>query len=237
MANETIEPLPSFFQSVDPTLKDVLEMFKKDIFINMNCVAIGTIQSFTPADCTATVTVNYTRVFVQMDSVGNQSNTSKPYPLLMQVPCVVLSGGAAGLTLPIQAGDSCVVLFNDRDFSNWFASGNAGAPPASLDHHGIGNGIALVGVRAATNPIVGYDMTRAKLYNGTTEVGVSSSKVRIKNSTDSLKQLLDATNGILKILNDLNTALVVPTGIDAANKALITTAISTLNTKIGGLLE
>jgi hypothetical protein len=35
----------------------------------------------------------------------------------------------------------------------------------------------------------------------------------------------------------LNTALIVPTGITALNKAAITTAITALNTQIGSLLE
>lgn len=247
MGNFTIQPLPAFYQFVDPTLRDVLETLKKEIFLTMNCVAIGTIQTFNSADCTAQIQINYPRVFVQMDSAGVTKNETQPYPLLMQVPCVVLSGGAAGLTFPISPGDSCVVLFNDRDFSNWFASGATTAPPASLDHHGMGNGIAIVGIRSAANPIAGYDTTHAKLYNGNTQVAVSASKVKIDNSTYNLKTEL--TNLCTK-LNDLCTAIkaitvsgVTPGGgvsgtpVNSATFTTLSSDISTISTHLVGLLE
>jgi hypothetical protein len=251
VSNYTIQPLPSFYQYVDPQLKDVLDLMKKDIFLSLNCVAIGTIQAFSSSDCTAQITVNYPKVFVQMDQNGVQKNITQPYPILMQVPCISLSGGAAGLTMPIQPGDSCVVFFNDRDFANWFVSGNTESPPASLDHHGLGNGIAIVGIRSAAAPIANYDTTRAKLYNGNTQVAVSSSKVKIDNTTYNLKteltnlcsklnSLCTAINSITVPVGGITTglgAVVSGTPNNSTTISALSSDISTISSHIAGLLE
>jgi hypothetical protein len=251
MSNFVNLPLPSYYQNSDPTLRDVLEAFRIDVFLSLNCVAIGTIQEFNLADQTARISINYFKVYVANDQQGNRTSTSEPYPILMQVPCISLTGGAAGLTMPISPGDHCVVFFNDRDFANWFASGNTTLPPATLLHHAIGNGIAIVGIRPATNPITNYDAARAKLYNGNTQVAVSSSKVKVDNGTYNLKTEL--TNLCTK-LNDLCTAIsaiTVPVGgitpgggatvsgtpNNSATISGLSSDISSISSHIAGLLE
>ncbi len=51
-------------------------------------------------------------------------NKSIPYPELSNVPLVIMSGnaGKARITFPVQAGDTVIVLFSERDPTNMLAS-------------------------------------------------------------------------------------------------------------------
>lgn len=217
-------------------LTDILVELARGINLKLNCHAIAQIKSFNATTQTCTATINYQKTIVTRNSDGTYSEKAENYPVLVDVPVIILIGGNSALTFPISAGDDCLILFNDRDMDNWVTSGQV-LPPNTARLHDLNDGVALVGLRPATKAIASYDTTRARLQNGNTYVGVGASKVKIDNGTKTLKDLLDATNGILKILNDLNTALVPTTGINPASQAAITAQIVALNTVIGSLLE
>lgn len=236
MAKYTPSPLARNKPLTEVTLSDVLVEHARGINLKLNCHAIGQIQSFNSANQTCTVTIVYQKEIEKRNPDGTYSTKAQDYPILTTVPVIIMSGGTANLTFPIQKGDYCLVLFNDRDIDTWITSATT-QPPNSNRMHSLSDGIALVGLKPFTQSISGYDSTRVKLQNDKAYVGVSSTLVKIANDVNTLKELLDATTGILKVLNDLNTYIVPTTGISPANKAAITAEIVSLNAKIGGLLE
>lgn len=166
----------------DPTLRDLLNLFKKEIFIELNCHHLATIQSFNSTLQTCNATINYPKTIIVRDSkTGLYNPISKPYPLLQDIPVFVLGGGATNLTFPIQQGDQCLLLFNDRNISNWFETGLVG-PVANTRAHNLADGLALVGIRQSQNPLSNYDNTRATLRNGTTGIGVNTTQIKIYNA-------------------------------------------------------
>lgn len=230
----------------DPSMKDLLDLFKKQIFLDMNCHHIGKVSKFYPATQTIDASINYKKVFNIRQADGTYTYELKDYPPLVDVPVVILGGGSFNLSFPITAGDDCVLLFNDRAIDNWYASGQVvGVPSTRL--HSFSDAIALVGLKAAVNAIASYDETRAKLFNGQTMVGVSDSKVKIANAATTLNTLLQSLTTQLQALTTQLSALTV-TGVtpgggvsgvpsNAAAIATIGTNIGTLATQIGGLLE
>ena len=54
----------------DPTLKDLLDLLKRDIFLTLKCHDIGTIQSFDKTTQTATVTINYQKTYMRPNPHG-----------------------------------------------------------------------------------------------------------------------------------------------------------------------
>src|ERR1035437_3798116 len=102
-------------QTNDPSLKDVLDQLKRNIFLELNCHHIGTIQSFDAGSQTAQVTINYPKTIFKFNPTTRNYDTVTPsYTTLIDCPVVVLSGGDAALTMPIKPGDECIVLCNDR---------------------------------------------------------------------------------------------------------------------------
>lgn len=242
-SNITLNQLPN-----DPSLNDLLNLFKREIFFDLSCHHIGTIQAFNSAKQTVTASVNYTRTFFELNSsTGLYDAVQKNYTPLLDCPAIVLGGGPVNLTMPIAKGDECVLLFNDRDLDNWF-SGSTLGPVATSRAHSFSDALALVGVRSLARSISGYDAVRALLTNGTVKLGVNptNNKVLITNGT-SLNTLLQNLSTQLQNLTAACAAITVSgvTGgignsgvpVNAAAINTVGTNISNIATQIGGLLE
>ncbi len=215
----------------DPSLSDLLDLFKKEIFLNLNCHHLATVQSFDPATQTVTCTINYQKTIFQLNEQTQQySAVLFNYPLLAKVPVVILNGGQAGLTFPITQGDQCLLLFNDRSIDNWFQSGQVGPVPQSR-FHSLSDAIALVGIRNLNTVISAYDMTRALLFNGSAGVGVSSTKIKIFNGSTTLNTILQ---NILTQLEALGNSVAVNGNPIAP---AVATQLAILATQLGTLIE
>jgi len=230
----------------NPGLKDLLDLAKKDIFLNFNCHAIGVVKSFNSALQTIQATILYKKSVLQANEMGVISTVFVDYPVLIDVPVIIMRGGAFSLTFPISVGDEVLILFNDRDIDNWFQSG-ANTPVASGRLHAFADGLALIGPRSKPNALGTYDMTHALLSNGSTQVGVSATQVRIANSLYTLNGLLQQLVTQIEALVTATAAITVTnvqsgssTSGPPSNASTITsigTQLSTIATHIGALLE
>jgi len=239
--------LPFTQPPTDPSLKDVLDKLKQDIFLSLNCHHLGTIQSFDSAKQTAVVTINYKKTYYKYDST---SRTYKPtlvdYPIIADCPVIFLGGGAAHLTFPVAVGDECLILFNDRDIDNWFKGGN-NTSVASPRLHSFADAIALVGINSLGKVISNFDGTRAALINGTTYVAVSPTLIKIANASTTLNTLLQdlITNikNLVTATSNITVTAVTPglgasgVPVNAATITAINTTLTALAGQIGGLLE
>lgn len=232
--------LPFTTAPADPQLKDVLDQLKKNIFLSLNCHHIGTIQSFDAVKQTATVTINYKKTINQLDvKTGVYAPVLRDYPVCVDSPVIVLGGGTTALTFPIQQGDECLVLFNDRDMDNWF-SGIMNTGVNSVRQHSFADSIVLVGLRSMPNVLSDYDTTRAVLRNGTTVVGVGATLIKIANAVTSLgAQLQDLITAIENLVVNPGTMNVGGTPVTGTGTVSSTVAptLSTISTELGGLLE
>lgn len=147
----------------DLTLKDLLDLLKKDIMLSLNCHALATVQDFDPDTQTISATINYKKSFQQKNADGTTGTVLVDYPIMIDVPVLVMQGGAGSLTFPIAKGDGCLILFNDRDIDNWLFSGQAEQPPATSRLHSFADGVALVGLRSLNDTIDGYSASRTEL--------------------------------------------------------------------------
>jgi hypothetical protein len=141
---------------IPPDLKELLSYTKFQIKAEMNCISLGTIQSFDSKTQTATIKMNFKRVLkaaIPPTTTGSLAkNKVVEYPLLVKCPVFVLSGGDSAVHMPIEAGDQCIILFCDRDIDSWFTTGET-MRPNSPRMHDINDGIALVGIKPAPSPI------------------------------------------------------------------------------------
>ncbi len=134
--NEALFP----FSGSDPTGEITLLTLLEKIPLKMNCVSIGRIEKVND-DQTANISVIY-----------NQDNGHK-YPVLSQVPLLVLQGGGKYIKFPVKKDDKVLLLFCDRDISNWHALGNELQPLPSKRNHSLSDAIAICGVNSASAPL------------------------------------------------------------------------------------
>lgn len=249
--------------SQDPGLRDALDYIKKELKLELNCHHIGTIKAFNPLVQTAVVSINYVKTFLQLEDTGLTSVTTQSYPILLDCPVICLGGGLASLTFPILPGDECLLLFNDRDFDNWY-NGSSSSAPATPRLHAFSDAIALVGVRSLANSLPDYDPLRAVLKCGDALVGVGGgggTLIKVANSAFSLGGLLQDLSTQLENLTTqlqaLTTAIAAITvtgvssggavsGVPANAAAFVTigtnigtiqTSITLIATELSGLLE
>ena len=67
--------------------------------------------------------------------------TVQALPQLFDVPVLLPRAGGFTLTLPIQAGDECLVIFSDQCMDSWFQAGGTQAP-MSARRHSLSDGCA-----------------------------------------------------------------------------------------------
>lgn len=168
-------------QANEPTLASVLKLHKEDVMYSINCHQIGEIVSFNPSTQTAEVQIKMLRMM---------NGELKQYPVLIDCPCVVLSGGNGRLTMPISAGDSCLVLFNDRDIDNWYSGGQSVAPRTERKHN-FADAIALVGIRNRQNQITDYLNDGVELKHGNSSIKLKDGYIDIKGNVNIVQNEVD----------------------------------------------
>jgi hypothetical protein len=132
------------FPRASPNTADMLNRVKYDVSRDVNCHLICKIESIDAAKNTVTCSSAFKR---------RMSNDNElEYPLFVDVPLFVLSGGGCSLFIPPKAGDWCILMFNDRDIDDWWYSGEVRAP-SSARAHSLSDGIAIVGIRPQSNPL------------------------------------------------------------------------------------
>ena len=231
----------------EPSIADLLAEHKKNIMFTLNSHHLGTIQAFDQVHQTAQVSINYTKTIFTFIKGAYQPQQIN-YPLLTTVPVIVLTGGSSGMTFPIQQGDQCILLCNDRDIDNWF-NGQAFGPVATSRAHALTDAFALVGIHPLAKSLSNYDTTRAVMRGGSAVLGVnqSNNKILISNQTPSgsggsytysttlqtvLTQLLTALNVFMTA-----TAAATTAGQIAAAASTFGPAAITAQTAIQALLE
>lgn len=218
-------------KGIAPSLSELFRLHKDDVFIHLNCHAIAKVESFNPEKQTCTAKISYQRTFFTRDLKGDEVVEYRDYPLLIDIPVVVIRGGAAGLTMPIKEGDDCLILFNDRDIDNWFNGQNTGGV-ASPRLHSMSDGIALVGLSSLSTKIESYEAEKVVLFNDQAKFTIGQ-KFSMKNDAQDLKLILTE---LVNVIIGLATNPTVPGNPATLNPATIV-LLNQVVAKIEGLLE
>lgn len=79
-----------------------------------------------------------------------QNDTGLEYPVLSGVPVIFPRCGGASITMPISRGDTCLVVFLDRDSTSWLLGGK-GLKPKSMRNHHLSDAVAIMGLSPFTS--------------------------------------------------------------------------------------
>ena len=212
-------------RSNEPDLQDIVDGAAEDLSYSLNSHRIGVIESFNPANQTATVKLVDKGVLVNANG-----ETLLEFSLLTDCPVFIHKGINGGLTIPIVKGDTCLVCFNDRDMDNWLENGLV-QRPNTLRAHDLSDAIAIVGIRNQINKITDYKNDATVLNYLDTKI-ILDDKVRVENTAEDLKSIMDAFIDII-----LNLQTVDPvTGLEPIDPAT-TAALNALLIRVGDLLK
>jgi hypothetical protein len=161
----------------NPDFCAVLDQLEDIIKSSLNCISIGTIQSFDATNQTATILLNYKSKDLY---TGNETD----YQPLVKCPVFILNGGGAYITFPIAKGDSCLVLFCDREIDTWFTKGGTNAPQSARVHD-LNDGIALIGIKNTGNFIAGYYTDGPMMFYKGSYIAIDNSGNILMSSPDN----------------------------------------------------
>lgn len=150
------------------------------IRVSLNCVKIGQIVEFNKTNQTAKVQV----LHIQDENYNTRMEEELEYPLLGDVPVVVMGGGGTYISHPIKAGDQCLLLFCDYMIDNWWVSGEA-KPSIVPRKHDLSDAIAIVGLNAIPKAIQNYSDSLRLHYNENSSI-VIGEQIDVNNETINL---------------------------------------------------
>jgi hypothetical protein len=184
-------------QTYEPTLKTVLDLQESKLRNTFFCHLVGKIYDFNTSTQTASVEIMSKEIY---PDINTGQVRIVDFPLLVDVPVMIVSGSAGSVRVPITKGDDCLVLFSDRDIDNWFDAGVSSVPNTTRTHS-LADGLAIIGFRSKASAISDFDNASAQLNYGSTKVKLTD-KVLIRNSTNDLKTLL---NSLISAIENIAT--------------------------------
>lgn len=100
-------------------------------------------------------------------------------PKLIHVPFFIYSGGGYTITMPIQPGDECLVVFADMCIDAWWQSGGI-QNQIDRRRHDLSDGFAICGFKSQPNTVPGYSGSSVQIKRGGhTIFDITASKVTI----------------------------------------------------------
>lgn len=227
----------------EPQLEDVINGAVDDLAYTLNCHRVGIIESFDPVNQTATIKLVDKGVYEY-----TENETIIDYPPLLEVPVLIHKATDGGITIPIIKGDTCLVVFNDRDLDNWLLNGLI-QRPNTLRKHDLSDAIAIIGIKNQKNKIADYNNLATvinykdnKITIDDAEINLLNSvgngniiiddKIDIKNAAENLKALI---TDFINIVKNLKT--VDPDSGNIPIDPSTSSALTALSNRVGNLLK
>jgi len=121
------------------TLTELLRLAINRELTEFHVCLPGKIESYNPADGTATVKPTISRRF------RGDANVIE-YPVIPKVPIVQPRTAKARINFPIESGDLVLIVFSDRSLENWIQSaGDAPREAKDLRRHDLSDAFAILG--------------------------------------------------------------------------------------------
>lgn len=139
-------------------------------------------------------------------------------PLLANVPVCFPRGGGYVVTVPIQAGDTVVLVFSEAGLAEFLETGSESEPWDTRRHH-ISNAIAIPSISADTAPLASGDNSARTAgivigKDGSNEqIRFASGEIKLgANATDfvALASLVKARLDTIQSTFDTHTHLYIP---------------------------
>ncbi len=145
---------------------DLVRKISKSTSSNIKVCLPGIVQEYDFKTQRASIKIDIKEVF--------EDGSDIDYPVITGVPVIFTATSLASITIPVTQGDSCLVLFADRDISNWLL-GASGEKPNTIRMHNLSDAIAIIG-------LMQYSKVNNAENNDDLLIRYKNGKIRIKDS-------------------------------------------------------
>lgn len=145
----------------------------------------GIIQSFNKEEQTVTVQLAMRELISKEDLTKEWVNI----PMLLDVPIVIPRAGGYCLTMPIQEGDECLVVFGDMCIDAWFTYGGI-QNQMEKRRHDLSDGFAILGTWSQPSRIENYSTDSCQLRNkkGNAYIELKDDDINIVGNKVNIKE-------------------------------------------------
>lgn len=172
------------------TMAQALSAWFENFSGSLNTIKVGKVVAVNTSNQTVDVQILHKRL--TPDVVKRRE--LREYPVLLQVPFIVLGGGNSCLTFPISVGDNCLLLFCDFEIDRWWESGEA-QPSNYQRRHDISDAFAIIGVHSMVDLLQGYSQYVQLKYSNNSSIIVGES-IDIDNEQTNVSGKLDVADDI-----------------------------------------
>jgi len=187
-------------------LKTIISQYCNDVRVAIPAI----IESFDKERLTVKARIAIQEI-IDIDGVL----TEMEIPVLADVPVMNLTGGDYSITMPIKAGDECLIVFADMCIDDWWKNGGVKSQ-IERRRHNLSDGFAIIGFRSQVNLIEEYSEDSIQIRNKDastlidlkdddillkvkeTTIEVEDGEINIKSSSDvnveATNVSVDATN-------------------------------------------
>jgi hypothetical protein len=138
-----------------PTLEQVIKEAIERKSASIRVCLPGRVEKFDAEKQLANVKPLIQEVYEDED----ESTFSSALPVIPNVPVVFEGTSNFYMTYPIQAGDRCMIVFNDLDYDAWMTNGDDNAPSTSR-RHDLTDAVCIMGMRDQGHKISEFDANR-----------------------------------------------------------------------------
>lgn len=165
-------PISERINSPEEFYRRMLDNFSSSMRVSIPAI----VQDFDPV--TQTVTVQ--PVIRERIMGDNLEPEWVELPLLLDVPIVLPRAGGYSLTMPIQAGDECLILFSDMCIDAWFSSGGV-QNQIEKRRHDLSDAFAILGAWSQPRRIPNYSTTATQLRSddGASYISLSGGEINL----------------------------------------------------------
>lgn len=139
----------------------------------------GIIQSFDASKQTVEVLPA-----IKMRTFIDNKQEHQDLPLIINVPIVFPNAGGWGVTLPVSAGDECLLIFSQRAIDNWHDLGGTQPPESNAvgaRHHDLTDAFAVLAPHSIPNTWTGWNSSGIQIRNkaNTTSITITEGRIDI----------------------------------------------------------
>jgi Phage protein Gp138 N-terminal domain len=157
----------------------------------------------------------------------------RSFPVLPSVPVAFLRGGGYFMTVPLNTGDTGMLIFSELPIDRWRSSGQE-SHPVNARRHGVGNAVFYPGVRPRAQALTETGMSDHMVLGkeGGCQVHVKPNEVNLDGGPSAqavaIAQLVQTEFAALKaaLMQALGVSSAVPSG-PATGALLQAAALST----------
>lgn len=200
-------------EPANPELIDVLELWRRNIELELRVSAPATVVSYNPTTQRATVQLGALPVAY----VGADTRALEPIEI-PEVPVRWLGTAAGYVTMPLEQGDTGHVLFTDRCLTEWL---NKGKPvdPINGRTHALGDAIFEPGLRHKQNVITpATDLQALVVESDMVKLGRGATNENVPLGQALLQlynQLVDTVNDLISHVDGHTHAYLGDSGVPA----------------------